>query len=99
MKYATIEDIAVKWGITSRQVRTYCANCRILGVIMRHGEWQIPEDAIKPERKSRRTFPSTILGVLEAERSSRIAGRIYHQLQIDLAYNSNHIEGSRLTHE
>lgn len=26
-------------------------------------------------------------------------GGIYHRIQIDLTYNSNHIEGSRLTHD
>ena len=99
MRFVTIEETAAKWGITPRQVRTYCASGRIPGATLKHGEWRIPEDAVKPERKSRRTFPTTILGVLEAERSSRISGGLYHRLQIDLAYNSNHIEGSRLTHE
>ena len=99
MQFVAIEEIAEKWGITPRQVRTYCANGRIPGAVLEHGEWRIPDDAVKPERKSRRTFPTTIRGVLEAERSSRISGGLYHRLQIDLAYNSNHIEGSRLTHE
>ena len=99
MQFVTIADAAAKWGITPRQVRTYCAKGRIPGAVMSRGEWQIPDDAVKPERKSRRIFPTTILGVLEAERRSRIPGGLYHRLQIDLAYNSNHIEGSRLTHE
>ena len=99
MRFMTVDEIAVKWGITPRQVRSYCSKWRIPGATLEHGEWRIPEDAVKPERKSRRTFPTTILGVLEAERSSRISGGLYHRLQIDLAYNSNHIEGSRLTHE
>lgn len=99
MHFNSIEETAAKWGITPRQVRTYCASGRIHGATFDHGEWRIPEDAVKPERKSRRTFPTTILGVLEAERSSRISGGLYHRLQIDLAYNSNHIEGSRLTRE
>ena len=99
MLFVTIEETAAKWGITTRQVRTYCASGRIPGATLEHGEWRIPADAVKPERKSRRTFPTTILGVLEAERSARISGGLYHRLQIDLAYNSNHIEGSRLTHE
>ena len=99
MHFKTIEETAAKWGITPRQVRTYCANGRIPGTTLVHGEWRIPDDALKPERKRRRTFPTTILGVLKAERSSRISGGLYHRLQIDLAYNSNHIEGSRLTHE
>ena len=99
MNFMTIEAIAAKWGITPRQVRSYCADNRIAGAILEHGEWRIPADAAKPARKRRRTFPTTILGVLEAERSSRISGGLYHRLQIDITYNSNHIEGSRLTHE
>ena len=99
MDFMTIEEIAAKWGITPRQVRSYCANNRIAGAALEQGEWRIPANAAKPERKRRRTFPTTVLGVLEAERSSRISGGLYHRLQIDITYNSNHIEGSRLTHE
>ena len=33
------------------------------------------------------------------EKNHRIHGGIYHKMQVDFAYNSNHIEGSRLTHE
>ncbi len=99
MDFMTIEEIAAKWGITPRQVRSYCTNNRIAGATLEHGEWRIPANAAKPERKRRRTFPTTVLGVLEAERSSRISGGLYHRLQIDITYNSNHIEGSRLTHE
>lgn len=84
MNYATIEEIAAKWGITTRQVRSYCANNRIPGATLEQGEWRIPANATKPERKRRRTFPTTILGVLEAERSSRISGGLYHRLQIDI---------------
>ena len=82
MNYATIEEIAAKWGITTRQVRSYCANNRIPGATLEQGEWRIPANATKPERKRRRTFPTTILGVLEAERSSRISGGLYHRLQV-----------------
>ncbi|MBR1555173.1 MAG: Fic family protein [Oscillospiraceae bacterium] len=41
----------------------------------------------------------TLRSVLNSEKNSRYKGGIYHRLQIDFAYNSNHIEGSRLTHE
>ena len=99
MDFLTIDEIAARWGITPRQVRSYCADNRITGATLERGEWRIPANASKPERKRRRTFPTTVLGVLEAERSSRISGGLYHRLQIDITYNSNHIEGSRLTHE
>lgn len=42
-------------------------------------------------------FP--LLSRLREEKSSRLRGGIYHRTQIDLTYNSNHIEGSRLSHE
>lgn len=41
----------------------------------------------------------TLLNTLLEERELNISGGIYHKLQVDFAYNSNHIEGSRLTHE
>ena len=33
------------------------------------------------------------------EKKNKISGGIYHKMQVDFAYNSNHIEGSRLSHE
>lgn len=33
------------------------------------------------------------------EKSTGFKGGIYHKVQIELAYNSNHIEGSQLSHE
>ena len=41
----------------------------------------------------------TLLGVLREQKAMKMKGSIYHKTQIDLTYNSNHIEGSRLTHE
>ena len=99
MEFLNIDETAAKWGLTSRQVRTYCAAGRIPGAVLEHGAWRIPANASKPPRKRRRTFSTNLLGVLDAERKSRISGGLYHRLQIDFTYNSNHIEGSRLTHE
>lgn len=33
------------------------------------------------------------------EKAHKISGGVYHKLQVDMAYNSNHMEGSRLSHE
>lgn len=41
----------------------------------------------------------TLLQVLRTEREQKRKGGIYHKLQVDFAYNSNHIEGSSLSHE
>ncbi len=99
MQFLTIDEAAAKWGITTRQVRSYCADNRVAGAVFENGEWRLPPDAEKPKRKRRLTFPTTIQGVLDAERTCRISGGLYHRLQIDITYNSNHIEGGRLTHE
>lgn len=41
----------------------------------------------------------TLLDILQEQKASKQSGGIYHKTQIELTYNSNHIEGSRLTHE
>ena len=41
--------------------------------------------------------PITLLDILQEQKVSKYSGSIYHKTQIDLTYNSNHIEGSRLT--
>ena len=41
----------------------------------------------------------TLLDILREQKAMKMKGSIYHKTQIDLTYNSNHIEGSRLTHE
>ncbi len=40
-----------------------------------------------------------MLEILQEEKKNRYSGGIYHKTQIDLTYNSNYIEGSRLTHD
>ena len=101
MVYVTIDEIALSWGISTRQVRSYCASGRVAGAKFEHGAWLIPEDAEKPNRKTRARLAKfrSVWAVLDAERKSKLSGGIYHQLQIDFTYNSNHMEGSRLTHE
>lgn len=101
MGYVTIDEIALNWGISTRQVRSYCASGRVAGAKFEHGAWLIPEGAEKPSRKVRAKQAKfrSVLAVLDAERKSKLSGGIYHQLQIDFTYNSNHMEGSRLTHE
>ena len=40
-----------------------------------------------------------MLDILQREKNTSLSGGIYHKIQIELTYNSNHIEGSRLTHD
>ncbi len=100
MKYLSVSDAAKKWGISERSVRNYCAHGRIPEAFLTGKTWNIPENAVKPERSNKhREEPETLLEFLKAEKQSKTKGGIYHKIQIELTYNSNHIEGSRLTHE
>lgn len=42
---------------------------------------------------------NSLLYILKEEKNMKLKGGIYHQTQVKLAYNSNHIEGSRLTED
>lgn len=100
MNYISVTEIAKKWGISERSVRNYCAEGRVEGAILVGKTWTIPENAEKPGRKKKETsVPQTLLEILKAEKAARLTGGIYHKIQIELTYNSNHIEGSRLTHD
>ena len=96
----SVVEAAKRWGVSERSVRNYCAQGRIAGAVLVGKTWRIPEDAEKPERRNKRVdYPKSLLEVLRAEKASKLHGGIYHKLQIELTYNSNHMEGSRLTHE
>ena len=100
MKYISVAETAGKWGITERAVRKYCAEGRVAGAILQGKTWLIPESAEKPMRKKREDAkPKTLLDILKEEKELKLHGGIYHKVQIELTYNSNHIEGSRLTHD
>ena len=100
MKYLSVTETAKKWNISERSVRNYCALGRITGAFLTGKTWNIPEDAQKPDRANKKVaLPTTLLEVLSTEKKARLPGGIYHKIQIELTYNSNHIEGNRLTHD
>lgn len=100
MNYLSVADVAKKWNISERSVRNYCSKGRIEGAFLTGKTWNIPKNAKKPERMNKRKEkPKTLLAILQEEKASKYSGGIYHKTQIDLTYNSNHMEGSRLTHD
>lgn len=100
MNFLSVAETAKKWNISERSVRNYCALGKIEGAVLNGKTWFIPEHAQKPARiNGRAVSQPSLLDILRREKSAKLSGGVYHQLQIDLTYNSNHIEGSRLTHE
>lgn len=100
MGYLSVAQIAEKWDMSERSVRNYCAKGRVNGAFLTGKTWNIPEGAKKPERSNKKKEqPYTLLDILKEQKASKYPGGIYHKTQIDLTYNSNHMEGSRLTHD
>ena len=99
MNYISVTEFALKFGISERTARNYCALGKIEGAILVGKTWNIPADTELPGRKSRQRKAMPLLVVLRQEKEAKLKGGIYHKTQIDLTYNSNHIEGSRLTHD
>ena len=100
MNYRSVADTAKSWNVSERTVRNYCATGKIPGAVLIGKTWNIPQDAERPERVNKKQqAPRTLLNILQDEMAGHVKGGIYHKIQIDLTYNSNHIEGSRLTHD
>ncbi|MFP5040845.1 Fic family protein [Parasediminibacterium sp. JCM 36343] len=100
MKYISVSDFAKKWNLSERTVRHYCATGKIKAAFLTGKTWNIPEDASLPDKGSKKKISQNILlNQLKEQKEMKLKGGIYHRTQIDLTYNSNKIEGSRLTHD
>lgn len=100
VNYISVEEASQNWQISERSVRNYCAQGRVEGALLEGKTWKIPSTAEKPDRKPRHSSAEeTLLAFLKREKDAGLKGGIYHKIQIDLTYNSNHIEGSKLTHD
>lgn len=97
MEYLSVSQFAEKYGISERTLRNYCATGKMEGAFLTGKTWNILADASLPKKHKAKLSP--LLLRLREEKESKLKGGIYHRTQIDLTYNSNHIEGSRLTKE
>lgn len=95
MRLVPEEEYAANHGLTVQTVRGYCAEGMLPGAVQEGGTWRIPADAPLPNGAEH----SPLLLALREQMESKMRGGIYHRTQIDLTYNSNHIEGSRLSKE
>ena len=98
-KFISVKETSIKWNLSERSVRNYCALGRVKNAVLVGKTWMIPEDAKKPIRSNEKQNKNYLLERLRFEKNNQIKGGIYHKLMIDLTYNSNHIEGNELTHD
>lgn len=97
MDFTTVTQFAEQHNLSERTVRNWCAAGKIEGAFLAGKTWNIPVNAVLPKRGKVKETP--LLKRLREEKEGNVSGGIYHRTQIDLTYNSNHIEGSKLTHE
>lgn len=97
MEFISVIQFAEKYGISERTARNLCTTGKIEGAFLTGKTWNIPADAVLPQKGKKKVSP--LLARLREEKEAKLKGGIYHRTQIDLTYNSNHIEGSRLTKE
>lgn len=95
METFSSSQFAALYGLSDRTVRNYCRQGKIAGAFLTGKTWYIPISALPPEKKRKKLSP--LLKALKEQKDGKIKGGIYHRVQIDLTYNSNHIEGSKLT--
>jgi len=99
MEYLSVSQIAKKWNISERSVRNYCAKGRIKGAFLTGKTWNIPVNSLKPKRVNNSAGDNLLLNILREQKEMSLKGGIYHKTQIELTYNSNHIEGSKLSED
>ncbi len=98
MEYISVKEWAEMHGVSERTARNYCASGKIVGAYLVGKTWNIPADAEFSKKKVQK-LETPLLRTLREQKAGKVKGGIYHRIQIDLTYNSNHIEGSRLTHD
>ncbi|SFC76517.1 Fic family protein [Flavobacterium phragmitis] len=99
MKYLSVVEFAKKLNLSERTVRNYCSTGKLKGAFLTGKTWNIPEDAVISQKENKKGSANVLLEILKEQKNMKLKGGIYHRTQIDLTYNSNKIEGSRLTHD
>ena len=95
-KGLTKTDLTEKLGISSRTVAKISRGEKIAGHVLK----KIADFlGCKAEELCRSVSDNALLQMLRDEKSIRMSGGLYHELQVRMTYNSNHIEGSKLSED
>ena len=95
-RHLTKTALAAQLGISSRTIAKIGRGERIADhVLMRIAAFL----DCTPEELCRSVSDNALLQTLRDEKQIRMPGGLYHELQIRMTYNSNHIEGSRLSED
>lgn len=95
-KGITKTHLAKEVGISSRTIAKIAKGERLSQRTLRKIADYLGCDA---EELCREKSDNVILQTLREEKEAGISGGLYHEFQVRMAYNSNHIEGSTLTED
>lgn len=89
-------DLCTKLGISSRTIAKIGKGEKLANnVLVKIASFL----DCKPSDLYKFIYDNNILQILKEEKEARISGGLYHELQVRMTYNSNHIEGSKLTED
>lgn len=92
----TKSDLTTHLGISSRTVAKISKGEKIANnVLVKIADFL----HCNPDDLFREVCDNHILQILREEKEAKISGGLYHELQVRMTYNSNHIEGSKLTED
>lgn len=92
----TKSDLTNKLGISSRTIAKISKGEKIANnVLVKIANFL----HCRPDELFREICDNHILQILREEKEAKISGGLYHELQVRMTYNSNHIEGSKLTED
>lgn len=89
-------ELTAKLGISSRTIAKIGKNEKLSNTVLKKLGTYF---SCSPDELFREISDNPLLQILRDEKASGISGGIYHELQVRMTYNSNHIEGSRLTED
>ena len=103
MNYLTPKEMAKIWGVSDQQVRIYCREGRVPGVICKNKTWMIPEGTKKPDKKDPSQYihkkPRPLAKKLVKQKKKKNYHGFYDYVQINLTYSSCRMASNRLKME
>ena len=105
ISYARLEKILKEKGIGKTELSTEAGLSTRTGAKIAKGEKLSTHSLnriagylnVAPELLCRKEADNKILQILRDEKEIRLSGGLYHELQVRMTYNSNHMEGSKLS--
>lgn len=90
----TKSEISKQLGISSRTLAKISRGEKLSRIVLQKIADYL---TCSPEVLCREVSDNPVLQTLREEKEAKLSGGLYHELQVRMTYNSNHIEGSRLS--